>query len=82
MKLDGAFFSNEGMDNARENVIVDSVVNMAKALEIITVAEEIETNEQLEFLRTISCDLVQGYVFSKSLPISEFERLYDSQLDR
>lgn len=79
LKLDGAFFSNEEMNNARENVIVHSVVDMAKALEITTVAEGIETEEQLEFLRTISCDLIQGYVFSKPLPVSQFEKLYEAE---
>lgn len=41
-----------------------------------TVAEGIETPDQVEYLRSIHCDMVQGYVFSKPLPIPEFMARY------
>lgn len=49
-------------------------MNLARKLGIQTVAEGIETESQLDFLREIGCDMVQGYVFSKPLSINEFER--------
>lgn len=75
IKLDGAFFSSKNMENDKENIIVKSVVDLANSLEMATVAEGIETMSQTDFLRTVSCDLIQGFVFSKPLPIEEFEKL-------
>lgn len=48
---------------------------MAKHIEIITVAEGVETYEQLDFLKKTDCDMIQGYIFSKPLPIREFEEV-------
>lgn len=79
IKLDKAFFSSEKMENNRENIIIGSVLDMAKSLDMETVAEGIETMEQVDFLSQTSCDLVQGYVFSKPLPILSFEKLWFEQ---
>ena len=49
---------------------------MAKRLDIKTVAEGIETEEQVEYLKSIGCDIIQGYYFSKPIPIDEFEKKY------
>ena len=49
---------------------------MCKKLNIKTVAEGIETKEQVEFLKKIGCDIIQGYYFSKPITISEFEEKY------
>ena len=51
-------------------------LGLAKKLGIHTVAEGIETPDQVEYLRGIHCDMVQGYVFSKPLPIPEFMARY------
>ena len=72
VKLDRIFFSREG--EKRSEWVVEAVVNLARKLGIQTVAEGIETESQLDFLREIGCDMVQGYVFSKPLSINEFER--------
>lgn len=79
IKLDKAFFSSEKMNNKKENIIIRSVLDMAKSLNMTTVAEGIETNEQASFLRKTSCDFIQGYVFSRPLPIAEFEKLIQNQ---
>ena len=47
---------------------------MAKSIDIYTVAEGVETKEQQQFLQTIGCDMIQGYIFSKPLPIDEFNK--------
>ena len=48
---------------------------MAKELGITTVAEGIETLEQLEFLQEIGCEVAQGFYFSRPIPLEEFEAL-------
>ena len=76
IKLDKAFFSSQKMNNEKENIIIQSMLEMAKELKMTTVAEGIETIDQVEFLRHSPCHLIQGYYFSKPLPISSFESLY------
>ena len=51
--------------NPRTRDIVTSVVDMAKKLDIHTLAEGVETKEQFQFLRSIGCEMVQGYYFAK-----------------
>ncbi len=72
LKLDMEFFRNtEG--TSRERAVVESMVSMAHALGMTTVAEGIELPEQVSFLRAIGCDAVQGYVFSRPVPLDDFE---------
>jgi EAL domain-containing protein (putative c-di-GMP-specific phosphodiesterase class I) len=53
---------------------------MGKALGMTVVAEGVETSEQQEFLRSHACDEMQGYLFSRPLPVREIERLFLSGL--
>ena len=55
--------------------IVDAVIALAAALDLRTCGEGVETDAQLAYLRTIGCDWAQGFLFSKPLPIDEFEDL-------
>ena len=73
--FDKTFFENL-TENKRAQIIIETIVNMCKKLNIKTVAEGIETKEQLEFLNKIKCDIVQGYYFSKPITVKEFERMY------
>ena len=52
--------------------IISSIINMAKALGIHTLSEGVETKEQLTYLRSIGCEIVQGYYFSKPLCKADF----------
>ena len=72
LKIDMLFF-REGKNAHRDRELVKGIVNMAQALRMKTVAEGVEYPEQVEFLRSIGCDMVQGYVFSPPLPIEEFD---------
>ena len=56
-----------------------SMLDLTKKLDMATVAEGIETDKQMDFLRLTSGDLVQGYVISKPVPVREFEMLVSSQ---
>lgn len=55
------------------NVIVQSIIELARGLELKTVCEGIETPEQLDTLRSLGCDEMQGYLFSRPLPVDELE---------
>lgn len=77
LKLDREFF-NKPKDENRSNTVVSGVIAMAKSLNIVTVSEGVEDKPQVEFLRKAGCDMVQGYVFAKPMPISEFEKLIRS----
>lgn len=46
---------------------------MAKAIDIKVICEGVETYEQVEFLKEIGCDKVQGYLFAKPMVLDEFE---------
>lgn len=74
IKLDMEFFRNF---NYRSRDIVTSIVMMAKRLGMHTLAEGVETDEQIAFLRHIGCELIQGYFFSKPIP----PQLIDQTLD-
>ncbi|MDJ0942723.1 MAG: EAL domain-containing protein [Kiloniellales bacterium] len=82
IKIDRAFVANlaASQDDA---AIVSAIVGMGRSLRLNTLAEGIETSEQLAFLRQLNCDFMQGYYFSKPLPVEAitsdlFERnLYD-----
>ena len=72
LKLDIAFFRDtEG--TPRERAVVESIVQMARALGMSTVAEGVEKQEQVEFLRSIGCSAIQGYIFSRPVPLTLFE---------
>ena len=75
LKIDKSF-SDEIIKDKRGRIILESIIDMAKKLEIKTVAEGIETKEQVEYLRKIGCDMVQGYYYAKPMPVEEFERKY------
>ena len=73
IKLDAEFFRSID-DLPRSNLIVGDTISLAKKLGMQIVAEGIETREQVDFLAQQKCDLIQGFYFSKPLPVSEFEQ--------
>ncbi|MEG1391055.1 MAG: EAL domain-containing protein [Angelakisella sp.] len=74
LKIDKGFLS-DSTDVSNGRVIIDSVTKMAKSLNLITVAEGVETKEQAEMLLGMGCDIAQGYYFAKPMPIKHFEKL-------
>ncbi|MBS5065892.1 MAG: EAL domain-containing protein [Hungatella hathewayi] len=73
LKLDREFLSEQSTSR-RGRIVIESVVHLARALSITTVAEGIENLAQLEFMESIHCDIGQGYYFAKPMPVEEFER--------
>lgn len=74
LKLDKEFL-RDGEMREEEKIIVSSIINMAKQLSMKVLSEGVETKMQSEFLKDISCDMAQGYLFAKPMPIDQFEAL-------
>ena len=74
LKIDMEFLSGSDTPGRGENIL-DSVVRMARWLNIPVIAEGVETKEQVRFLSQIGCEFVQGYYFAKPMPAEEYERL-------
>ncbi len=74
IKLDMLFLSQKS-DSKRGGTILSSVVRMLKWLNMPVIAEGVETVEQADFLRSIGCDYIQGYLYSKPLPEEQYLEL-------
>lgn len=77
LKLDVLFF-RKSQDAQRDHIVVSNIIHMARQLNINTTAEGVESPELVEFLRGVGCDMVQGYVFSKPMPMADFDALLAS----
>ena len=71
IKLDKKLMDNM-MASEKGKLILEYVVSMAEKLGLGLLAEGVETKEQVELLRKIGCDKVQGYYFAKPMPQEEF----------
>lgn len=77
IKVDKSFLSGENVESA--SLVIAKVVEIAKSLHIQVVVEGVETQEQADFLRSIGCDLAQGFLYAKPMPVDAFEKLLASQ---
>lgn len=78
LKVDKSFVCEIPM-NKDDMAISRTILSMAKSLNMRTVAEGVETEAQLSFMRTNHCDEIQGYYFSPPLPPDEFSALLQGQ---
>ncbi len=74
LKLDRSFVSGVD-DNPLDSIIVRSVIDLAHSLGLTSVAEGVETADQLAALQAMGCDLAQGYYWSPGIPATEVDRL-------
>ena len=85
IKLDMKFLSKQtsanNSSNNRGGTILSSVVRMAKWLNLPVIAEGVETVPQADFLRSIGCEYIQGYLYSKPLPQNDFLTLLRENSD-
>ncbi len=72
LKLDMQFIRN-AFKERKDTRLLEVVIQLADFLEVPTIAEGVETAEQLLTLKAMGCDIVQGYYFSRPLPAEEFE---------
>jgi EAL domain-containing protein (putative c-di-GMP-specific phosphodiesterase class I) len=74
LKIDRSFI--KGCDQSRQDAeIVKAISVIAHSLDLKVVAEGVETKEQLKYVEELECDLVQGFIYSKPLPVTELEEL-------
>ncbi len=78
LKLDRSFFTDI-QSRERSAAVVNSVIRLSKDLKIKTVAEGIETLEDVKMLKQMGCDIIQGYYYAKPMPLDEFKKFYDSK---
>lgn len=76
IKIDMKFLSGTA-DPSRRECIMSCIIHMAVWLNIPVIMEGVETREQVDFLRSIGCDYVQGYYFARPMPVDEYEKLTD-----
>lgn len=74
LKLDSLFFVSSP-DSKKDLTVIRGIISMVKELQIRTVAEGIEHKEQVDFLKNIGCDTIQGYYFYKPMPEDDFTAL-------
>lgn len=72
LKIDQSFVRDISTD-PEDKAIVSAVINMARSLGLQTIAEGVETVEQLDYLRAQGCDEIQGYYYSKPISPEQFE---------
>ncbi len=71
LKIDKSLLSRNCEDE-KERIVLESIFNFAHRLHMKTVAEGVETKEQLAFLRTCDCNKIQGYLFARPMPEEEY----------
>lgn len=74
LKIDRYFVQNVAND-VQKSAITIALIQMAHNLNLQVIAEGVETEEELAFLRHYNCDAMQGFLFSHALPVAEFEQL-------
>lgn len=75
LKIDMAFLG-ETENEERARIILKIVIELAKQLKMPSIVEGVETDEQVEFLKKVGCDIFQGYYFAKPMDIPTFEKRY------
>ena len=79
LKIDRAFV-REILDDATSAAIAQTIIALSRAMGLSVMAEGVETEAQREFLASLGCDLYQGYLFSRPVPLEEFE-LFPAKLN-
>ena len=70
IKLDRTF--TELYDNPKLGIVLTNAINMIKAMKMKIVVEGVETEEMLKLFSELECEYIQGYYFSKPIPLEEF----------
>lgn len=76
VKIDKTFIDKIGLD-LQSNQFVSTIISMVHQMNIPVLAEGVETEQQRDFLRLKDCDLIQGYLYGKPMPVSSARELLD-----
>ncbi|MDI7743798.1 EAL domain-containing protein [Lysinibacillus fusiformis] len=79
IKIDRSYIQEITKKEKNSRIIVESIITLIKKLGIHVVAEGVETDEQLNFLKTLQCNEVQGYIFSRPLSPDDFVQYVEKQ---
>lgn len=79
LKIDKSLLS-KNCENEKERIVLESIFSFAGRLNLTTVAEGVETREQLGFLRTCGCNLIQGFLFARPMPEEQFEEVCSKKM--
>ena len=74
LKIDKSFLDTLLQDQSTQ-VITETMVYLSKKLDLVSIAEGVETEKQFEYIRRMGVDVVQGYLMSKPVPKAELEKL-------
>ena len=74
LKIDQSFISNISSEKSNDADIANLVIDLGHKLGLEVIAEGVETNEQLEFLKKYACDQIQGFILSEPVSIDAFEK--------
>ncbi|HEX3142295.1 MAG TPA: EAL domain-containing protein, partial [Rhizobacter sp.] len=74
LKIDRSFVS-ELPNNTRSAELVKAIVSVGRSLNMVLVAEGVETTEQAAYLNSVGCHLAQGYLFSRPVEMAAFDKL-------
>lgn len=77
LKLDKSFLYgwDKEKNNPKQISFITDIIQMAQHLEIETLAEGVETEEQRDFLKSAGCELVQGFFYARPVPVDEYEKM-------
>lgn len=78
LKIDKAFL-DKTTDSTRSRVIVEEIISMATKINIRTVCEGVETEQQRDFLKEAGCNIAQGFFYARPMPQEDFENLLDAE---
>ena len=74
LKTDLKFLAGAGIETRKERIL-DSIINMAHQMGMLVIAEGVETKEQADYLLKLNCENMQGFYFSRPVPVEEFEKM-------
>ena len=78
LKIDKSFVDKVAAENERKEdiIVLRHIISLAKELGFVCLAEGAESKNQVDRLRDLGCEIIQGYYYSKPIPLSEYEEKY------
>ena len=79
LKIDKSFI-DDVTENIKSKCIVESIISLSHSLGIAVVAEGVESKEQVEYLKSVHCDTIQGYYYSKPYEFNKIKNMFSKVL--